>query len=142
MTLTPTACPEVLGLGAVRVALTQCLERVEFAGQPLRVNAWLGDAWSPPCALIGATRVTFRDETQQGLTTINVPVRLVIPVPSLRPAQLDLEAIVDAWYGALQGDTTLGGVVRRVLAVEAVPLTVLRGNQELPAYECDTRCVL
>jgi len=139
---TPTPCPQVLGLGAIRLALAELLEGAQFHGQALRVNPWFADTWTPPAAFIGASRVLFRDDTYEGLTSVTVSVRLVIPVPALRPAQIDLEEILDAFYGALQSDTTLSGAVKRVIAVEAIPVLVTHGTQDLPGYDCDTRLIL
>lgn len=142
MTATPTQCPETLGLGAIRQALADLLATAQWDGNALRVNPWFADTWTPPCAFVGATEVLFRDDHYGGLTSVTVRIRLVVPAIAMRSAQIDLEAIVDSYYGALQSDTTLGGLVKRIVAVEAQPMLVSHGNQDLPAYDCETRLVL
>src|SRR5215467_10896281 len=135
MTATPAVCPQTLGLGAIREGFAKLLESAQFQSNPLRVNPWFADSWTPPCAFIGATEVLFKDDAYGGLTSVTVQVRLVVPAQALRPAQLSLEEILDSYYGALQADTTIGGLVKRVIAVEARPVLVQHGTQDLPAYD-------
>lgn len=141
--MTATAlCPRTIDLGAVRAALATSLRNITYDGHPLRVNEWLADTINPPAAFIGAFRVMFIDDNYAGMTTATVPVRLVVPVAALRPAQQALDEILGVWYSGLQADTTLQGTVRSVNAVEAIPIVVANGNADLPAYECETRLIL
>jgi len=139
---TPAACPQTLGLGAVRDGFAKLLEGATFKGNALRVVPWFQEVWQPPCAFVGATDVLFKDDAYGGLTTVTVQVRLVVPAQALRPAQQSLEEILDSYYGAIQSDTSIGGLVKRVIAVEARPVLVAHGNADLPAYDCETRLVL
>ena len=113
--------------------------RVEAAN--LRVNPWLADQWAPPCALVGTFSVTWIDDVYQGLPTATVPVRLVVPAQAQRPAQLDLDLIVSQYASALFADRRLGGVVHDCRPIRTQAVTMLRGSQELPAYECETQIV-
>jgi len=142
VTATPAPCPTTLGLGAIRDKLAQILAASSFEGNALRVNEWFADVWTPPCAFIGATEVLFHDFNYSGLITATVRVRLVVPIAAKRPAQTDLETILDAYYGALQSDTTLSGLVKQIIAVDALPILVPHGNQDLPAYECETKLII
>jgi hypothetical protein len=142
VTQLPAPCVEAVDLAAVRVALTTTLEAVTFEGSPLRVNAWFADVLNPPCALIGAFTIDFADQTWASLVTLTCPVRLVVPASALRPAQLALDEIAGLFYGAIAADPSLGGVVRRVAAVRATPVTTTRGNETYPSYDAETLVIL
>lgn len=131
-----------IDLTALRTSFTAAIEAGQFLGEAIRVNPWLADTWSPPCALIGTFTLTFDDDTYDGLTTVSVGVRLVVPVPALRPAQMDLDAFLTAYLDALQADRELGGSVLMAKPVTATPVLTTRGNQDLPSYDTDNVIVL
>lgn len=129
-------------LTSVRDQLTTMVEAGTFDGQPIRVNPWLADVWSPPCALVGTFTVTFDDDAYDGLTTCRVSVRLVVNGQALRPAQQDLDSFLTGLLDAFQADRTLGGSVLLAKPVRAVPVTTARGNTDLPSYDVETIIVL
>jgi hypothetical protein len=136
------ACPQVLGLGAVRDALVSVLEGATLNGDPVRVNAWFADTFTPPCVLVGMATVTWQDSAYDGLTSALLDIKLVVPIGALRPAQIDLESFLDTFAGAIQGNVTLAGTVRRAVTVTATPVLVTRGNAEFPGYQCELRVIL
>jgi hypothetical protein len=131
-----------IDLTAVRERLTAMVEDGTFDGQPIRVNPWLADVWSPPCALIGTFTVTFDDGDYDGLTTATCSVRLVVNGQALRPAQQDLDLFLTALLDAFQQDRTLNDTALLAKPVRAVPVTTTRGNAELPSYDVETVIVL
>jgi hypothetical protein len=124
-------------LAAVRDGLATALE----AGN-LRVNPWLADQWNPPCALVGTFAVTFSDDAYDGLTTAAVSVRLVVPTQALRPAQLDLDAILVQYVTALQAAPDLAGTCMRILPVRAEPVATAKGTQDLASYDVHNTVIL
>lgn len=140
MTVTTPRCCTV-DLPATREAITAALSSAQYQGQALRVNEWLSDTFTPPCALVGVFNIEWEDDSYNGLPTALVSVRLVVPVIANRPAQQDLDLLQMAYAQALFDDITLGGTVTLCRPTRTNATTFSHGNREFPCADCETLIV-
>lgn len=103
----------------------------------LRSYWYVSDTTRPPAAVIGQPDIDFLDN-QSGFCTATwiFPVSVVVPRSNDREAQTQMSRLLMEITGAL--DTEVPGLFS-IEPVDARPIVVSIGQQELPAYVVNVR---
>ena len=113
-------------VNALATALGTALTNAGF-----RATDYLADTFSPPCALVASTKVTYHDAFGvNALGTYEFDVYLIVPRVSDRTAIATLQAnmgtvntsVGNSVIAALEVDGTLGGIASGVVVRESGPM--------------------
>jgi hypothetical protein len=114
-------------------ALAELLRSVDG----LRVHEFVADTARPPCVVIGQPTVDFNDQSGGWCSAVwLVPVNIITARNDAVAAQREMSRMLLDVVGAVRADNT---DVISIEPLDARPIQVAVGGQELPAYLLNVR---